>query len=129
MKVIIDTNVFMSGIFWSGVPAKILQAWKNQQVELVLSTEILEEYIRVGNILSRKYAGVNIDEIIELLMSKSTVYDSASLPTPVCRDPDDDKFIACAISAKVKIIVSGDADLLEISGYQNIHVLKPRQFY
>ena len=75
MKVIIDTNVFMSGIFWSGVPAKILQAWENKQIELILSTEILEEYIRVGNILSRKYAGVNIDEIVELLMSKSTVYD------------------------------------------------------
>ena len=44
-------------------------------------------------------------------------------------DPNDDMFITCAIPARIEIIISGDLDLLEISGYQNIQVLKPRQFY
>ena len=43
-------------------------------------------------------------------------------------DPDDDKFIACAMSATCNIIVSGDVDLLEISGYKGIEVLKPADF-
>src|SRR5437764_11029594 len=108
MKIIIDTNVFMSGIFWSGPPAKIFDAWQSEKIDLVLSTDILGEYIRVGNILSKKYKGVELDEIIEILVQKSTIYNVAPLSTPVSRDPDDDMFIACAISAKIKIIVSGD---------------------
>jgi len=50
------------------------------------------------------------------------------LESQVCEDPDDNKFIACAIAAKVKAIVSGDKHLLDISGYNNIVVLKPRKF-
>lgn len=128
MKIIIDTNVFMSGIFWSGPPAKILENWQNKKLELILSTEILDEYIRVGKILSRKYSGIDIDEIIDILIKSSKIYNVSPLKTQVCRDPDDDKFIACAIATNVKIIVSGDQDLLELDGYQNIRVMKPRHF-
>lgn len=129
MRVIVDTNVFMSGIFWSGPPAKILKAWHDTKIDIVLSAEILDEYIRVGNILSKKYGEINIDNIIELLVMRSKIYNAIPLPKPVCRDPNDDMFIACAIAANVKIIVSGDLDLLEISGYQNIHVMNPRKYY
>lgn len=128
MKAIVDTNVFLSGIFWSGPPAKILEAWSEKKIEFILSTDILEEYIRVGNILSKKYPGVSIDEFIEHLIMSSKIYNAKPLLSSVCRDPNDDMFIACAILAKVKIIVSGDADLLELSGYQGIHVMKPRDF-
>jgi len=58
MKIIIDTNVFMSGIFWSGYPAKVLKKWQEGSLDLILSTDILHEYIRVGNILSKKYNSV-----------------------------------------------------------------------
>lgn len=47
---------------------------------------------------------------------------------PVCDDPDDDKFLACAIASGTKIIVSGDKHLLRVSGYQGIEVLKPKTF-
>ena len=50
------------------------------------------------------------------------------LPEPVSVDPDDDKFIACALAADTKLIVSGDRHLLDIDGYQDIRVLKPRRF-
>jgi uncharacterized protein len=46
----------------------------------------------------------------------------------VCEDPDDDKFIECAIASKTEIIVSGDKHLLKVTGYQGINVLKPREF-
>jgi putative PIN family toxin of toxin-antitoxin system len=129
MKIIIDTNVFMSGIFWSGTPAKILKAWHDKKMDIVLSAEILDEYIRVGNILTKKYGEINIDNIIELLVMRSKIFNATPLPTSVCRDPNEDMFIACAIAANVKIIVSGDLDLLEITGYQNIQIMKPRQYY
>jgi predicted nucleic acid-binding protein len=47
----------------------------------------------------------------------------------VCEDPDDDKFLACAIAGKSKIIISGDTHLLKVSGYEGIKVLRPRKFF
>ncbi len=50
-----------------------------------------------------------------------------SLPEPVCEDPDDDKFLACALATETKIIVSGDKHLLKVSGYRGIDVIRPRK--
>ncbi len=60
MKVILDTNVFVSGVFFGGLPAQILEAWRNGHIQLVLSAEILEEYQRVGQILRNQYPGVDL---------------------------------------------------------------------
>ncbi len=128
MKAIVDTNVFMSGIFWAGPPAKILQAWNEKKFEIVLSKEILEEYMRVGNVLARKYEGVNLDPFFELLVIRANIYDIPPWRKSVCRDPNDEMFISCAVATNTKIIISGDKDLLEISGHEGIQVLKPKNF-
>lgn len=54
MRVIMDTNVLVSGIFFSGPPFQILNAWQQQKLQLVLSPEILAEYQRVAIILGEK---------------------------------------------------------------------------
>jgi putative PIN family toxin of toxin-antitoxin system len=54
MKIILDTNVFISGIFFSGPPAQLLKAWKDRRFQIVLSKEILNEYQRVVEELSKK---------------------------------------------------------------------------
>lgn len=59
MKIVLDTNVFISGIFWSGPPFDILKAWQAKKLTLAVSTEILEEYSRVAEILSKKHPLVN----------------------------------------------------------------------
>ena len=48
MKIVLDTNVFISGIFFSGPPSIILQAWRDSKIQIILSKEILEEYQRVA---------------------------------------------------------------------------------
>jgi predicted nucleic acid-binding protein len=45
------------------------------------------------------------------------------LPQPVCRDPDDDHVLACALAAQADLIVSGDADLLNLREYQSIRIV------
>ncbi len=127
-RVILDTNVLMSGIFWSGPPAKILQAWHDKKISLVLSPEILEEYRRVGSILSQKYPVINVEPIIDLIVIHSEMCSANKLNKQISNDPDDDKFIALCLSSDCRIIVSGDRDLLEISGYESISVMKPAQF-
>lgn len=128
MKIVLDTNVFISGIFFSGPPAQILKAWKEQKIQIVLSKEILDEYQRVAGELSAKFPSVDIEPIIELLTIYGEVFETAGISVTVCEDPDDNMFLECAIASNSKIIISGDNHLLKISGYQGIDVLKPREF-
>ena len=128
MKIVLDTNVFISGIFFSGPPSIILQAWRDSKIQIILSEEILEEYQYVAEELASKFPAVDIDQIIELLTIYGEVFETKGISVSVCEDPDDNKFIECAIASNSKLIVSGDKHLLNITGYQDISVLKPRDF-
>jgi uncharacterized protein len=128
VRIVLDTNVLISGIFFSGPPSKILQAWRDKEIQFVISPDIYSEYSRVAEIISNKYADVDISEMLNLIAVHSEIIDVLRLPESICKDPDDDKFIACAISGKVKIIVSGDKNLIDTSGYKDIHVMNPREF-
>jgi len=128
MKVVLDTNVLVSGIFFYGPPAGILRAWSQGKFQLVLSPEILDEYKRVSAELAVKFPDIDIQRILDLVVVHSEVCSPAALPQQVCEDPGDDKFFAAAIDTRTKIIVSGDKHLLRESGYQGVSVLTPRQF-
>jgi len=128
MKIVLDTNVFISGIFFGGPPSQILQSWRKSQIKIVLTEQILEEYQRVGEELSAKYPSINIEPIIELFTIFGEFVETKGITETICEDPDDNKFIECAIASKSKLIVSGDKHLLKISGYKEIEVFKPRQF-
>ena len=84
MRVVLDTNVLVSGIFFGGVPGRILSAWAE---------------------------------------------GAPPLDEPVSDDPADDMFLAAAFASHVPIVVSGDRDLLRVSGWRGIAVLTPRQFH
>ena len=128
MRVILDTNVFVSAVFFSGPPYLILEAWRDGRFHLVISQEILDEYKRVGQILSSQFPAIDLWPIIELVSVEAKIYPSHTLPEPISDDPDDDKFIACAIAGKCKLIVSGDKHLLEVSGFKGIDIITPREF-
>ena len=128
MKIVLDTNVFISGIFFGGPPSQILQSWRKSQIKIVLTEQILEEYQRVGEELSAKYPSINIEPIIELFTIFGEFVETKGITETICEDLDDNKFIECAIASKSKLIVSGDKHLLKISGYKEIEVFKPRQF-
>ena len=64
---------------------------------------------------------------MELILTEATLVVAPPLPQQVCTDPDDDKFLACALAASAKVICSGDKALLKTSGYRGIKVLTPGQ--
>lgn len=128
MRVVIDTNVFMPGVFFSGPPYQILEAWRDGEITIVTSSEILEEYRRAGEHLSKSHPGINIESILALLTVQAEIVSAPNLREQVCENIDDDKFLACALAAKCEIIVSGDKLLRKVSGYRGIRVLAPRQF-
>ncbi len=99
MKVVIDTNVFVSGVFFGGPPGSILEAWQDGRVQLVISQEILAEYVRVGNELATQFPNIDPLPFFEQVVRGAELFDCPPLPIQVCADPDDDKFLACAIAA------------------------------
>ena len=127
LKVVIDTNVFISS-FFGGVPREIINLWKNSRIVLCLSQEIIEEYIEVLNRLGLK----NPKEIANLTKLFSEGYNSIfTAKTPniavVIDDPDDNKFLECAVALDSKIIISGDKHLKDIKKYIDIKILSPRE--
>ena len=128
MRLVVDTNVFVSGVFFSGPPHDILDAWRHGTVELVLSPEILAEYQATGDKLAAAFPDVDLNPWLELVATLATVMQAPPLPEQVCTDPDDDKFLACALASKTRLVTSGDKALLATSGFRGVTVLTPRQF-
>lgn len=124
MRVVLDTNVFVSAVFFHGKPFEVLSAWREGLVTLVVSPEILEEYRRVGEELARRYEGVNLAPLLALVEQHAEVVQPTPLTAPVCRDPDDDKFLACAACGRADVVVSGDRDLLELRRFRGTDIVK-----
>lgn len=124
IRAVLDTNVVISGIFWKGPPFEILTAWQSRCFRLVLSAEILEEYRRVGEEIASKRGGTIVAAILQLIKSESEMVEPVSLSGTVCSDPDDDKFLAAAISGQAQYVVSGDAALLRVKRYRGIEIVR-----
>jgi len=128
LRVVIDTNVFISS-FFGGVPREIIDLWKNGKIILCLSQSIFEEYIEVLNRLGLK----NRQELLKLTKLFAEGYNSVfAVDTPrikiVKDDPDDNKFIECAVELESKVIISGDKHLKEVKKYIDIEIMSPREF-
>ena len=128
MRVVIDTNVFVSGVFWKGPPAAVLEAWCDGRIELVLSPAILDEYQRVGTELNRLFPAIDLNPILGMLALNSRMMQDSELPERLCSDPADDKFIAAAVAANADYVVSGDKALLKVREYRGVRIVAPSTF-
>ena len=127
MRVVVDTNVFLSGVFFSGPPAQVLGAWRTGAIELVVSPDILNEYRAAGEALERTRPSVALAPWIELVSALATVVAAPALPRRVCDDPDDDKFIACALASRGALIFTGDKALPRAYGTGGVEIVRPRE--
>lgn len=95
----------------------------------MLSPAILAEYHEAGAELGSRYTALAapLDSILTLLAQSAMIVEAPALTAPVSADPDDDKFLACALAARAPLIVSGDKHLLRVSGWRGITVVTPRQ--
>jgi len=125
---VIDTNVFVSS-FFGGNPRKIIEYWKSGQIVLCLSPPIVDEYV---NVLRRM--GLQDERELEELLSLFAhgFHTLFTAKTPklkiVEKDPDDNKFIECAVALNSKYIITGDKALREIQNYMGIEIMGPKRF-
>lgn len=128
MKVVLDTNVLVSGLFFAGPPRAILEAWHVGRFRLLLSPGILSEYERVGLELAQQFPGIDIAAVLGVLATEATLLYPPPSATRPCEDPDDIKFLACAVAGNADYLVSGDKHLLKLKSCERTTILNPRQF-
>lgn len=128
MRIVIDTNVLISGVFFGGFPRKILNAVVEQKIIACATTEIINEYEEiVQEMINRKQGHLNKTILSPLVKSMEIIAPVTHIE--VCRDCDDNKFLECAKDSHALYIVSGDKDLLVIKEYENIQIVTAKDFY
>ena len=129
MRVVIDTNVFISSFFGTGSPRKIIDFWKEGKITICLSKQIIDEYVEVLEKLGLR-SEREVEEILQLFARGFNSLFVGKTPKLeiVEDDPDDDKFFECAVALKAKFIISGDKTVLELEEYVGIKVVSPKLF-
>ena len=127
MKILIDTNILISALFFGKFPKEFLNEVLEGNFEICINDKIFSEYEQtIAKKVSKKKV---LNEILyEKFLAEVRYFESIS-DLKICRDPDDDKFINCAIDAKAIYIVSGDNDLLTIKNFAGIEIVTAREFY
>jgi uncharacterized protein len=122
-----DTNIYVSAFEFGGLPYQLLQAAENGHICLSISEPLRQELSRV---LQAKF-GWSADEVDEA-MSQLAGCTELVRPTEtldvIPDDPDDNRVLECAVAAGSRFIVSGDSDLLRLSGFRNIRIVKVADF-
>ena len=127
MKIVIDTNVFISAVFFGGLPLKVLHSIISKRNDAYISPQIWDEYNDVIERLTKKYPSRLKHQLIDEVFKVFKVI-SPSTAISICRDPDDDKFLSCAIDAGCQYLVSGDDDLLSLGKVEDVTICTPSEF-
>lgn len=132
-RIVADTNIVVSGLFWRGAPRQILDLAREQVVELCTSPKLLDE---LADVIARpkfertlRAADLSVDQLILSFVRLSYIVDVSrqDVPRVVVDDPDDDHVIACAVAAHAGMVVSGDQHLLSLGSHQDIPILSATQ--
>ncbi len=125
MKVVFDTNVLISALIKTGKPRRLFSLATKGIVQLVLSKDLLEEFIEiVDEPKIKKYANQDvIDDFLHILGNSSKIIGVKSRFNVVKEDPDDDVVLRTAVDGKVEYIVSGDNHLLALGEFRGIRII------
>src|SRR3989338_3024014 len=127
IKLVLDTNTLISGLLWKGNEFQLLEKIEQGKAFLFLTKEIISEidrvlhYQRLESYILK--AGISIEELLKKIISLSHIILESSVNIKVCRDPEDNKFIECAVLANARYVVTGDEDLLVLKEYKDINII------
>jgi putative PIN family toxin of toxin-antitoxin system len=129
MRVVLDTNTIISALLFSGTASRLVPLWQSRRITVLLSKAILQEYLRVLTYPKFHLSDQEIRGLIEeeLLPFVETVRVRKHC-VAVRRDPEDNKFLECAVAGQAEHLVTGDHDLLELGAYRGVTVLRVGDF-
>ncbi len=128
LRAVYDSNIYISGTFWRGVPRRVLELARRGEVKVSISLPILMEISRT--LRGRKF-GLSQDEVDRILRE---ILSFAARCTPRERldvvkvDPDDNKVLECAVASRAQYVVSSDHHLTDLKEYGGIKILRADEF-
>lgn len=128
MIIVLDTNVFISGIYWSGDSERILNYWFDNRFEVICSIKIIEEIIKTLMNFKVQLEFNNLLLWINIISGKSVIIEPIVKLNVVKDDPDDNKFIEAAVTGKADYIITQDNHLLRIGKFQDVEIMTPSEF-
>lgn len=129
MRVVLDTNVFISGIFWEGnFSSRIIDLWRNQKLNLVSSLPLIEELVKTLKTFKIQMPEEMIEDWEKRIIENAIIVEPTEKVGVVTEDPDDNKFLETAIAGDAKVIISQDKHLLKLKEYNGIKIIKPEDF-
>ena len=127
MNIVVDTNVVISGVFFGGYPKKILEAVIDKKYCACVTKKIVNEYhSTVDSFIESRKRKPDNNIFSKFISNVEAVHSSSHVD--ICRDPDDNKFLECAIDSSALYIVSGDKDLLTIKSFKGVQIIKAKDF-
>lgn len=127
LQVVIDTNVWISGLIFGGTPARVLNRFVDGSIVVITSEELLSELRRKINQRFPLFAP-QLPLLEASVREQAIVVALGSRQVTASRDEDDNKFIETALNGNAGYIISGDKDLLVLGSYERIRILKPAEF-
>lgn len=132
MKVVLDTNIWVSAVIWGGVPDEIVQLAEQGRITIAMSQELLDELEGTFNKTKLqpklKALGLTGSTVIALIRSSVILYPIDELNVPELRDPDDTMVFATAIASQADAIITGDMDLRVLAENQGIKIMAAQDF-
>lgn len=132
MKIVLDTNVLISGTFWTGDSFKILNKIDKEEIELIISEDLIKEYEKIINsdeiiekITDKKLI---LNKVVQKVINNSVIVEPKQKFNVVKDDAKDNKIIEAAIEGKADYIISQDKHLLKLKSYQGIKIISPEEF-
>lgn len=129
IRAVLDTNTVVSALLFTGTASQLVPLWQSRRITVLVSRQILEEYLRVLAYPKFRLSDQEIRALVEeeILPFVDTVRVRRRLVV-VRRDPDDDKFLECAVTGRAKYLVTGDRDLRELDSFRGITILTVGEF-
>lgn len=127
-KVVIDTNVFISAFGWGGKPEAVLLMMERHRILNCITSDVYAELQKVVAYPKLKFSPALQVNILEFVFAWSCFVQPNETIAVITDDPDDNKFLACAVAARAAFIISGDPHLLNLGSFRGISVVTPGQF-
>ena len=127
LRVVVDTNVYISALNFGGVPDKVLEFARRGQIELFISTPIVEE---IASVLIRKFHWPpnRTREAIAIIRQFAQGMEPKKKLSVIRADESDNRVLECDLAAKASIIVSGDSHLRDLASFEGVRILSSRAF-
>ena len=128
MKIVIDTNIYVSSFFWKGNPRKVFDRVTNGIDELLITDDIINE---IKSVMLKNKFNLEISKIedyVNIIKNFSVNILHDNILENISRDIDDNKILKCGLEGNADYIITGDNDLLVLEVYKGIKIINPKEY-